>query len=144
MNNEKRAILRTTRDTIQTHIASLTTLGDNCTVDGDNLKSLLEQTKPIAEALDCVHDTLVEHQEEEQSKFENLSEGLQVSDMGQNIEQAAQQLEYAQDAVQTVKDDLEAFTIGEDTDYTDLADTLQSAVDELEEAINNINDAIGD
>jgi hypothetical protein len=62
------------------------------------------------EALDLssVEANLQEQQEAEQEKFDNLSEGLQQSEMGQTIEAAANALEEALDAIQEAIGNLEA------------------------------------
>lgn len=46
--------------------------------------------------------------EQEQEKFDNLTEGLQASERGQRFEEIASQLSNATDTLETVHSDIEA------------------------------------
>src|SRR5882757_9591900 len=68
--------------------------------------------------------TMIEElRDKEQEKFDNLSEGLQASERGQNIEAAVQSLDTAYDAVNNA-DDIEDITFDFD------ADEIITALDE--------------
>lgn len=64
----------------------------------------LEQIKSELEGL---KDRLNDMAEDEQSKFDNMSEGLQGSEKGQAIEQAASDLSEAHDSVESAIEKIE-------------------------------------
>lgn len=81
------------------------------------LSELKIKVEALKGQLETYKEDVTLFQEEEQGKFDNLSEGLQQGDKGQAIEEAANILSEA-------------------------VEELDSAVDSLENFINNIEEAI--
>ena len=70
------------------------------------IEELYEQLVEMQEKLSSTGNVLGELRDAEQEKFNNLSEGLQASDNGQKIEQAAACLDTATDAVESAESSL--------------------------------------
>lgn len=88
----------------------------------DERKKLHKLEETVSRLLDEVNTVLADIQDmeaAEQEKFDNLSEGLQASDMGQKLETSAQALQ-------------------------ELAVCLETARDNLDEALGHFGDAAGE
>ncbi len=93
---------------------------------------------PIIATLECLRDEIEEQMEEEEAKYENLSENFQQGSMGEAMEAAIEQLQDALTFVAEAVGNLDCDTLARD----DLVDIIQNAIDdELSSAQGSIEDA---
>lgn len=92
------------------------------------IDELLEQAtaklEDYKEVFDDARNMIEEIKDEEQEKFDNLSEGLQQSERGQNLEAAVSALETAMEAAGEYAE-LEGFIV--ETDPDDIIQSLDEA-----------------
>lgn len=72
-----------------------------------HLDGSIDELKSIKQKVEKIKSSISEMYEEEEGKFENLSEGLQVSEVGVNLENSMDNLMYAEDALIGLTDSIE-------------------------------------
>ena len=136
MNAAQRKVLSLIQSKLSAIIGNLDTV-EQMIADGGDPKSLYEaEVKLSLDDLDHLQGELQMEADEEQDKFDNLSEGLQQADSGQAIEAAAGSLQEAADALENLIQGLKP-----PTDWTELGDMLVSAQDDIQGVIDQIDDA---
>ncbi len=124
------------RKSLAAHVTSLR--GYLQTIDGWHGKDPgLEARKQLAGQIEDVRSEVENEADEERSKFDNMSEGLQQGDNGQRIEQAADALDTAQSGLYDATDMLEAEADEDNAiDFDDVTSSISNGIDSIEEAIN--------
>lgn len=95
-------------------------------------QKLLDARQEAAATIEQLMGEVEDQENEEQSKFDNMPEGLQGGDRGQAMEAAIEALGEAKDHLDTVKSNLESSDISDEED--DLSSDLDEAVNKLDEA----------
>lgn len=71
------------------------------------LSALQVKLAALVSELEAMHEDANQLAEDEQEKFDNMTEGLQQGEKGQAIEQAANNLADLASAIESIKDSLE-------------------------------------
>lgn len=136
MNAAQRKVLSLVQSKLGAIVGRLDTV-EQMIADGGDPKALYEaEVEPTIGPLDALQSELQMEADEEQDKFDNLSEGLQQADSGQAIEAAAESLQEAADALENLIQGLKP-----PTDWAELGDMLISSQDEIQGVIDQIDDA---
>lgn len=99
----------------------------------EDIKTMYEE---ITRAVDENYTTVDIEAIDERMKFDNLPEGLQHSEKGEAIEEAADNLEEAVGSLDELRDDIKNFT--------DNPKQKEYIISDLKSTINSIKDACGD
>jgi hypothetical protein len=136
MNASQRKTLDGVKNSLTCSIDNLLHVIELLEAGGDPKTLYESDIAPIRNDLDDAMSIIDDEAGDEQDKFDNLSEGLQQSENGQAMEQAAEHLGEASEALGAIVVDLMI-----PQDWGQLKDILESASEDLGSVIDAVNDA---
>jgi hypothetical protein len=116
MNNDRRKRLDKIMADIEARKASFRVVGEAVTL----------MLNPVTDALVSIKEDLESIRDEEREAFDNLPEGLQQAEKGQNMEAAIEAMENAMGNLDDLRDAL-TFELPEESDFDDIVTQVDEA-----------------
>lgn len=147
MNNTRRRQIRNeilTLETIRQLVEGYEGKYNGKVLSEDEVKEIKDALENASSLLSEVSSTIDDLETEERDCFDNLPEGLQMSEKGEAMEMAADNLETARDYIDDAESDtddviseLEDYDYESelDVDFSSISNSIDDAVDALDEAM---------
>lgn len=142
MNNEQRGLIRKMVSRLQDIRSDLTDLEDRVHNAPHISTELVEGLCKYEGELSELKDSVTQHADDEQEKYDNMSEGLQNADNGQAIEAAAENLTNAADHLEEAVDVFSPVETMQRESLSDFEDHVSEVANSIEAAIGYLEEAI--